>query len=99
MKTDAVVIPIVPDIAVKRILYATDFSEASLAALPLVSTIANKYGSHVFVVNIWTPVIYTMVSPEAAGLLQRKDERENQAKCATAIELEGTGRAIRDRDR
>ena len=80
MKTDAVVIPIVPDIAVKRILYATDFSEASLAALPLVSTIANKYGSHVFVVNIWTPVIYTMVSPEAAGLLQRKDERENQAK-------------------
>ena len=80
MKTNAVVIPMVPEIAVKRILYATDFSEASLAALPLVSTIAHKYGSCVFVVNVWTPVPYTMVSPEAAGLLQRKDERETQAK-------------------
>ena len=78
MKTSAVVIPIVPDIAVKRILYATDFSQASLAALPLVSAIARKYGSRVFVVNVWTPVPYTMVSPETAGVMQTKDEREAQ---------------------
>jgi hypothetical protein len=32
MKADAVVIPIVPNIELKRILYATDFSEASWAA-------------------------------------------------------------------
>lgn len=80
MKANAVVLPIVPEIAVKRILFATDFSEASLAGLPLVSSIARRYGSRVFVVNVWTPVPYTMVSPEAAGVLQSKDERETQAK-------------------
>jgi hypothetical protein len=32
--------------------YATDFSDASRAALPLVSTIARQYGSQVYVVNI-----------------------------------------------
>jgi nucleotide-binding universal stress UspA family protein len=80
MKANAVVIPMVPEIAVKRILYATDFSEASLAALPLVATIARRYKSRVFVVNVCTPFAYTMVSPEAAGVLQHKDEREVQAK-------------------
>ena len=80
MKTNAVVIPILPEIAINRILYATDFSEASLAALPLVSTIARRYGSHVFVANVWTPLPYTMVSPEAAGALQNKDERETRSK-------------------
>ena len=85
MKTQAVVIPIVPDIELKRILYATDFSEASLAALPLVSMIARKYGSHVFLVNVWTPVPYTMVSPEAASILQHRDEREARAKAGELL--------------
>ena len=92
MKTNAVVIPIVPDIAVKRILFATDFSEASLSALPLVSAIARKYGSRVFVVNVWTPAAYAMISPEAAGVLQRQDEREIQSrtrKLLTTRELTG----------
>ncbi len=92
MKTNAVVIPIVPDIAVKRILFATDFSEASLSALPLVSAIARKYGSRVFVVNVWTPAAYAMISPEAAGVLERQDEREIQArtrKLLTTGELTG----------
>jgi nucleotide-binding universal stress UspA family protein len=80
MKNDAVVIPILPEVTLNRILYATDFSEASLAALPLVSTIARRYGSHVFVANVWTPLPYTMVSPEAAGALQNKDERETRSK-------------------
>jgi nucleotide-binding universal stress UspA family protein len=80
MKTDAVVIPILPEVKLNRILFATDFSEASLTALPLVSTIARRYGSRVFVVNVWTPVQYTLVSPEVAGALQHKDERETMAK-------------------
>ena len=80
MKTEGVVIPLAPGIELKRILYATDFSEASSAALPLVSTIARKYGSHVFVVNVWTAAPYSMVSPEAAAVLQHKDERETRAK-------------------
>jgi nucleotide-binding universal stress UspA family protein len=74
MKASAIVIPIVPAIELTRILYATDFSDASLAALPLVSTIAHKYGSRVFVVNVCTAAPYAMVSPEAAAVLQHKDE-------------------------
>ena len=61
MKTSAVVIPVAPAIELKKILYATDFSDASLAALPLVSTIARQYESRVFVANVWTPVPYAMV--------------------------------------
>ena len=80
MKTDAVVIPILPEVKLNRILFATDFSEASLAALPLVSTLARRYSSRVFVVNVWTPVQYALVSPEVAGALQHKDEREIQSK-------------------
>jgi hypothetical protein len=80
MRPSAVVIPIVPDIELKRILYATDFSDPSLAALPQVSTMARRYGSRVFVVNVWTPAPYSMVSPEAASALQHKDEREARAK-------------------
>ncbi len=80
MKASAVVIPIVPAIELKKILYATDFSDASLAALPLVSTIARKYGSRVFVVNVSTAISYAMVSPEAAAVLQHKDELAARAR-------------------
>jgi nucleotide-binding universal stress UspA family protein len=41
---------------------------------------ARRYGSRVFVVNVWTPAPYSMVSPEAASALQHKDEREARAK-------------------
>src|ERR1700687_1304733 len=80
MKASTVVVPIAPAIEVQRILYATDLSDASLAALPLVSTIAHKYGSRVFVVNVSTSVSYPMVSPEAAVALQRKDELTARSK-------------------
>jgi nucleotide-binding universal stress UspA family protein len=80
MKASTVVVPIAPAIEVQRILYATDFSDASLAALPLVSTIAHKYGSRVFVVNVSTAVSYAMVSPEAAATLQHRDELTARSK-------------------
>ena len=80
MKASAVVTPIVQAIELKKILYATDFSDASLAALTMVSTIARKYGSQVFVVNVCTPVPYTMVSPEAAAVLQHNDEVAARSK-------------------
>jgi nucleotide-binding universal stress UspA family protein len=80
MKASTVVIPIAPTIELQRILYATDFSDASLAALPLVSTIAHRYGSRVFVVNVSTAVSYAMVSPEAAVALQHRDELTARSK-------------------
>jgi hypothetical protein len=76
MKASAVWIPIAPAIELRKILYATDFSDASLAALPLVSTLAHKYGCRVFVANVWTPAPYAMVSPEGAAVLQHEEELE-----------------------
>jgi nucleotide-binding universal stress UspA family protein len=80
MKASTIVIPIAPAIELQRILYATDFSDASLAALPLVSTIAHKYGARVFAVNVSTSTSYAMVSPEAAAALQHKDQLEARSK-------------------
>jgi len=80
MKASSVVIPIAPVIELQRVMFATDFSDASLAPLPLVSSIAHKYGSQVFVVNVSTPDPYTMVSPEAVAVLQHKEELKAQSK-------------------
>jgi nucleotide-binding universal stress UspA family protein len=82
MNTSAVVISVVPEVQIKRILYATDFSEASRTALPLVSAIARKYGSEVYIANIWTPLPYGMVTSEAVSTLDNRQEREAQAKAS-----------------
>jgi nucleotide-binding universal stress UspA family protein len=86
MSAQAVVVPIVPKIELKRILYATDFSDASLAALPLVSTIARKYGSEIFVANIWSPVPYTLVTPENASTLDQTQEDDARARASALLE-------------
>jgi nucleotide-binding universal stress UspA family protein len=80
MNASAIVISMVPAVQVRRILFATDFSEASRAALPLVSAIARQYGSHVYVANIWSPLPYSMVTPEAVSTLENKQKNEAQAK-------------------
>ena len=96
MNAQAIVIPIVPQIELKRILYATDLSEASLAALPLVSTIARKYGSHVFVANIWAPVPYTMMTPEMAGTMDVTHEEEIKAQAGALLTQQGIERPAGD---
>jgi nucleotide-binding universal stress UspA family protein len=88
----AFAIPILPAVRLKHILYATDFSEASGAALPMVSAIAHKYGSHVFAAHIWAPLPYSMVTPEALSVLEGKEEsdaREVLEKFVHIKELDG----------
>jgi nucleotide-binding universal stress UspA family protein len=80
MNASAAVIPIVPAIQIGRILYATDFSEASRAALPLVSAIARQYGSKVYIAHIWSPLPHSMLTPESAPMLEDKQEGEAQTK-------------------
>lgn len=65
MSTVPVAIPSLPATQLKRVLYATDFSEASRRALPLLSAIAKKYGSEIYIANIWFPLPYSMGSPDA----------------------------------
>ncbi len=88
----AVAVPIVPAIRLGSILYATDFSEASGRALPIVAALARKYGSHVYMAHVWSPLPYSMVAPEALLVLENKQESEARKELegfAGAKELEG----------
>ena len=72
----AVVVPIVPRIELKRILYATDFSAASRTALPIVCALARRYHSQVYVANVRSPLPQAVAAPEAACLAENQRERE-----------------------
>jgi nucleotide-binding universal stress UspA family protein len=82
----AVVVPLLPAIAIKRILYATDFSAASRAALPMVAALARRYGSHVYVANVGSPIPYTMVTPEAVCGMESKQEHEARGAMDQVLE-------------
>src|ERR1700740_3248575 len=77
---NAVIVPVIPAIEIKSILYATDFSEASTAALPVLAALAHRYGSHVFAAHICAPGSYPMVPPQVVSVLDRKQERETKAE-------------------
>lgn len=62
-------------IAIKNVLYATDFSEASTAALPYVLDIARLYGSRVVAVHVINP---SHVDPELESIGAQAGEREAQ---------------------
>jgi nucleotide-binding universal stress UspA family protein len=49
-------------ISLKNILFATDFSEASQAALPYAAAIARRYDSHLHIVHIVSPASYVISS-------------------------------------
>lgn len=86
------VVPMIPEVSLRRILFATDFSPASEKALPVVSAIARKYGSHVFVAHVWTPLPYSMTTPEAVTVLEARQEREAREETTNLLqrkELEG----------
>lgn len=107
---NAVAIPVLPAVRLKNILYTTDFSMPSRAALPVVAAIARKYCSHIFAAHIWAPLPYSMVPPEALSALEDKEEsdaREALEKFVQIKQLEGLpvtpilkcGEAIRELSR
>ena len=63
MSAQPVLISIPSAIQLDRILYATDFSRASERALPIVSAVARRYGSQVFLAHINTPETYPIEVP------------------------------------
>ena len=62
-------------IAIKNILYATDFSPAAIAALPYVRGIAQRYGSNVHVLHVKQPTSYAFVTPEMVPSVMEIEER------------------------
>lgn len=89
----AVPIAVLPSIQLKRILYTTDLSEASRAALPFVSAIAGRYHSQVFAAHIWAPHSYPMIPAGMQAALEDEQKRDAQRTFATVLqakELAGT---------
>jgi nucleotide-binding universal stress UspA family protein len=71
---------------IKKILYTTDFSEASKRALPAVAAIARKYGSEIFIANVWSPLPYSMGSPDAPVALEVEEYQDALARTRKFLE-------------
>lgn len=70
-------------ISLKNILYLTDFSEPSEAALPFAVSIAREYGAKVHAFHVLIPVGYTYMTPElTAAALEAEEEvaRDNMRR-------------------
>jgi nucleotide-binding universal stress UspA family protein len=77
---NAAVVPIIPAIELKRIVYATDFSDASRSALPVVTAIARHYGSRIYAAHVWSPAMYPMIGRDAVAVMDRRHQRQAQAE-------------------
>jgi nucleotide-binding universal stress UspA family protein len=69
-------------IALKDILYATDFSPSAIAALPYVRGIAKRYGSTIHVLHVKEPMSFAFVTPDMVPNVMQMEE---------GIEKEQTG--------
>jgi len=60
--------PIVPNpvASLKNILFATDFSEASMRAFPFAASLAKKFGASIFACHIITPTSLVTAAPQSA---------------------------------
>src|SRR5438309_6345392 len=55
-----------PVASLKNILFATDFSEASMKAFPYAASLARKFGASVFACHIITPTSLATAAPQSA---------------------------------
>jgi nucleotide-binding universal stress UspA family protein len=55
-----------PVVSLKNILFATDFSEASMKAFPYAASLARKFGASVFACHIITPTSLATAAPQSA---------------------------------
>lgn len=76
-------IPIAPAVQFRNIMFATDFSDSSMKALPYATGLARKFGASLFVCHVVTPTPLAVGAPEAAPYLYQ-------------AETESAGRALED---
>ena len=65
-------------IALKNILFATDFSQAADAAAPFAMQIARSYGAKVYGVHVNAPENYAALAPEAWSAMAQAAEKETR---------------------
>ncbi len=81
-------------ISLKNILFATDFSEASEAALPYAAAISRRYGSQLHVVHVLPPASYVVpFAPESPVTVEsmhdaaRADAQQRMESLASQLKL------------
>jgi nucleotide-binding universal stress UspA family protein len=67
-------------VKVKNILYLTDFSEPSEAALPFATTLGRGYGAKVHALHVLLPVAYTYTTPGLTTLAIEAEEENAQVE-------------------
>jgi nucleotide-binding universal stress UspA family protein len=78
-------------IALKNILFATDFSSAADAAVPFAMQIARRYGAKVYGVHVNSFDDYTGIAPNAWAAMAEASEKENKEDARRLNEqLQGT---------
>jgi nucleotide-binding universal stress UspA family protein len=62
-------------VTLKNVLYLTDFSQPSEAALPFAISVAREYEAKVYAFHVVIPAVYTYTTPElTAAALEAQDE-------------------------
>ena len=77
-------------IGLKNILFLTDFSEPSEAALPFAIALARKYGAKVHALHVLLPEPYTYVTPESVQYAIEGQEEAAQSE-SQRVEARLTG--------
>lgn len=92
--------PVIQRIGLKNVLFLTDFSEPSAAALPFAAMIARSYGAKVTALHILVPSAYTYMTPEmGAELLDAQDDAAKSEMEKVEAEFAGLPReAILERN-
>jgi nucleotide-binding universal stress UspA family protein len=79
------------DIDLKKILFATDFSSYSNAALPYAAAIAHQYGAELFAAHVVSTDAYMFATPETWPAVVEYQEEQKQIAAARLEEsLRGT---------
>jgi nucleotide-binding universal stress UspA family protein len=93
-------VPISKRIGLKNVLFLTDFSEPSTAALPFAAMIARSYGAKVTALHVLVPSAYTyMTAAMGAELLDAQDDTAKSEMEKVEAEFAGLPReAILERN-
>jgi nucleotide-binding universal stress UspA family protein len=67
-------------ITVKNILFLTDFSEPSEAALPFASAVAREFGSKIHALHVLIPAPYIYMTPDTAAITVEAQEESAQVE-------------------
>jgi nucleotide-binding universal stress UspA family protein len=77
-------------ISLKNILFLTDFSEPSEAALPFASAIARRYNARIYALNVFWPAPYVYTTPEVtAAAIEAEEEGAKLAMGRVQASLAG----------